>query len=321
MEPLISVISVNYDQSELTCLMIASLKKCSYKNIEVIIVDNASPNDDPYLISEQHPDVNLIVSPSNLGFAGGNNLGMELARGKYILFLNNDTEVEPGFLAPMVKALENNPDIGMVSPKIIYHNTGNIIQYAGAVAIDRVTGRGRKIGHGEKDIGQHDQSRITDLAHGAALMIPMKVIHEVGLMPDIFFLYYEEHDWCEMVKRAGYKVMYVAEATIYHKESMSVGKHSPLKSYFMGRNRLMFMRRNSRGIDFIMSLLYFFIIAFPKKIVTHLIKLEFKLLSSYVKGVSWNLRHRDVRRNPRISNRPDGTGTVINTYKHESVGF
>ena len=321
MEPLISIISVNYNQSELTCLMIDSLKKCSYKNLEIIVVDNASPSDNPHLIKERYPDVRLIVSPSNLGFAGGNNLGVEAARGKYILFLNNDTEVDPGFLEPMVSVLENDPTIGMASPKIIYYNTGNIIQYAGAVAINTITGRGRKIGHGEKDIGQHDQSRVTDLAHGAALMVPMEVIRKVGLMPDIFFLYYEEHDWCEMVKRAGYKVMYVAEATVYHKESMSVGKNSPLKSYYMARNRLMFTRRNSDGLHCLMSLLYFFTIAFPRKVLTHLLKFEFKLLLPYLKGVFWNLTHRNVYKNPRILPGVEGTGRIVDTYQHEVVSF
>ena len=184
-----------------------------------------------------------------------------------------------------------------------------------------ITGRGSKIGHGEKDIGQYDQSRLTDLAHGAALMIPMKVVSEVGLMPDIFFLYYEEHDWCEMVKRAGYKVMYVAESTIYHKESMSVGKNSPLKSYYMARNRLMFMRRNSKGLNYVLSLLYFIVISFPKKVFTHLLKFEFGLLSTYVKGVTWNLRHRNVHQNPRILNSPDGSHQVIDTYEHQLISF
>lgn len=321
MEYLVSIISVNYNQSALTCLMIDSIKKCTYKNIEIIIVDNASPDDNPYLITEEHPDINLVVSDTNLGFAGGNNLGVKIARGKYILFLNNDTEVHPGFLEPMVNAFEKDPGLGMVSPKIIYHDTDNIIQYAGAIAINMITGRGSKIGHGEKDIGQHDQSRLTALAHGAALMIPMKVITKVGLMPDIFFLYYEEHDWCEMVKRAGYKVMYIAEATVYHKESMSVGKNSPLKSYFMARNRLMFMRRNSKGLNLVISLLYFFVISFPKQMITHLLKLEFHLLSTYLKGITWNLKHYRVHKNPRIISRSDGTMDVIDTYCHQPISF
>ncbi|MDN5211682.1 glycosyltransferase family 2 protein [Fulvivirgaceae bacterium BMA12] len=321
MEPLISIISVNYNQSGLTCLMIESLKNCSYKNIEIIVVDNASPDDNPLLIKEQYPDINLIVSHKNLGFAGGNNLGVEVARGKHVLFLNNDTEVHPGFLEPMVKILEDDPEIGMVSPKIIYHNTDDIIQYAGAVGINMITGRGSKIGHGEKDMGQYDQSRLTDLAHGAALMIPMKVIKEVGLMPDIFFLYYEEHDWCEMVKRAGYKVMYMALATVYHKESMSVGKNSPLKSYFMARNRLMFMRRNARGIRYLLSLAFFIMISFPKKIFTHGIKLEFQLLTTYVKGVLWNFSHGNVHQSPRLLESADGDYRIIDTYEHELVSF
>ncbi len=321
MEPLISVITVNYNQSALTNVMIESLKKCTYKNLEIIVVDNASPDDQPEEIKAQHPEIKLVKSAKNLGFAGGNNLGMEVANGEYVLFLNNDTEVEPSFLEPMIDVFKNDESIGMASPKIIYYGTDDIIQYAGAVGINMITGRGRKIGHGEKDLGQHDRSKLTDLAHGAALMIPMKVIVEVGLMPDIFFLYYEEHDWCEMVKRAGYKVMYVANSLIYHKESMSVGKNSPLKSYYMARNRLMFMRRNVRGLKYIFSVLFFLLISLPKNVLTHLMKFEFALLKTFVMGVYWNFKNKEIMQCPRIEMTPDGTYKVVETYQHQLLNF
>ena len=101
--PLVSIISINYDHPEVTCQMLDTLKKITYPNIEVFIVDNASPNDDPAIIPEQHPWVNFIQLKENLGFAGGNNVAVKRATGEYILFLNNDTELEPGFLEPLVE--------------------------------------------------------------------------------------------------------------------------------------------------------------------------------------------------------------------------
>ncbi|MDN5200202.1 glycosyltransferase family 2 protein [Fulvivirgaceae bacterium BMA10] len=315
-QPLVSIISVNYNQSGLTCQMIDSIKQCAYRNIEIIIVDNASPSDEPDKIKEANPDIHLIKCEQNLGFAGGNNEGVKEAKGKYIFFLNNDTEVDPGFLEPLVEAFENNANLGMASPKIIYHGTDNIIQYAGEGGINPLTGRGKKSGRGEKDMGQFDTSTETALGHGAAMMVPLKVIEEVGLMPDIFFLYYEEHDWCEMIKRAGYKVMYVANATIYHKESMSVGKNSPLKSYYMARNRLIFMRRNSKGLVRLLSILFFIFLTIPKNTLKHLIKFEFKLLQTFLKGVFWNIGHDNVKQNPRLIKNTLNGFDITGAYQH-----
>ncbi|MDQ3292495.1 MAG: glycosyltransferase family 2 protein, partial [Bacteroidota bacterium] len=240
--PLVSIISVNYNQARITCEMLASLRQITYPNIEVIVVDNASPTDSPEVIKELYPEVNLIRSTQNLGYAGGNNLGILQAKGKYLFFLNNDTEVEPGFLEPLVEFFEKNPEAGIASPKIKYFDSNDIIQYAGSTGINPWTGRSKTIGQHEPDLGQHNASTVTNLADGAAMMIPMEVIRKVGLMPEIYFLYYEEHDWCEMIKRAGYSCHYIAESAILHKESMSVGKISVLKTYYMNRNRLLFIR-------------------------------------------------------------------------------
>lgn len=171
----------------------------------------------------------------------------------------------------------------MVSPKIVYFGL-NKIQYAGAIGINPYTGRGSKIGHMEENDGRYFESKFTDLAHGAAMMIPMEVVKKVGMMPDIFFLYYEEHDWCEIIKRAGYKVKYIGNSTIYHKESVSVGKDSPLKIYYMTRNRLLFMRRNYSGITLLISILFFIVFSIPKNTFTYLRK-SWKLLIAFYKGI------------------------------------
>src|SRR5690606_29489994 len=111
--PLVSIITINYNQEIVTCELLQSLRNINYKNIEVIVVDNASKINPSKLISEKFPETKVIVSDVNLGFAGGNNLGIRQAKGKYILLLNNDTEVEPGFLQPLVSLMENNEMVGM----------------------------------------------------------------------------------------------------------------------------------------------------------------------------------------------------------------
>lgn len=271
--------------------MVASLLRITYAPLEIIVVDNASPTDNPDLITKRYPEVKLIKSPENLGFAGGNNLGIAQAKGDYLLFLNNDTEVAPGFLEPLVSLFERNPKAGIASPKIIFYGTDNVIQYAGSQGINTWTGRSITIGQGEADRGQHDRSQPTQLADGAAMLVPRRVVAAVGPMPELYFLYYEELDWCEIIKRAGYSCHYVAESTIYHKESMSVGKASVLKTYYMNRNRLLFIRRNFSGWSRWTSALVFLGAALPKKAVQFSLQREWQHLRALGRGLRWNIQH------------------------------
>ncbi|PSR56662.1 dTDP-Rha--alpha-D-GlcNAc-pyrophosphate polyprenol alpha-3-L-rhamnosyltransferase [Adhaeribacter arboris] len=300
--PLVSIISVNYNQARITCEMLASLSKITYPNIEVIVVDNASPTDNPDIIKEQYPDVNLIRSSVNLGYAGGNNLGIVQAKGKYLFFLNNDTEVDSDFLEPLVAFFEATPNAGIASPKIKFFDSNNIIQYAGSTGINPWTGRSKTIGNQEADLGQHNHSIATNLADGAAMMIPMEVVKKVGLMPEIYFLYYEEHDWCEMIKRAGYSCHYIAESAIYHKESMSVGKMSVLKTYYLNRNRLLFIRRNFKGKQFYMSAVFFFLLALPKNSLVFGINRQWQHLKALWTGLLWHIQPNRVHQNIVFTN-------------------
>ncbi|MBK7888046.1 MAG: glycosyltransferase family 2 protein [Bacteroidetes bacterium] len=297
--PLVSIISINYNGARVTCAMLESLKKISYPNIEVIIVDNAS-KEDPSLIANEHPWITFIRSKENLGFAGGNNLGLMEARGKYLLLLNNDTEVDTGFLEPMVKRMEEDPSIGAVSPKIIFHHSPGIIQFAGFNPINPYTGRGTAIGNGQKDDGSFNTSMPTSRAHGAAMMISRKVVEEIGLMADLFFLYYEEMDYCERIKRARYSIWYEAKSTVYHKESISTGKGSTLKTYYLTRNRLLFQRRNVKGIQLFVSILFFMIVSIPKNTLQYVIKGKTDMLKAFWKGILWNLHAKDIHRNESL---------------------
>lgn len=297
--PLVSIISVDYNQPKFTLEFLSSLKGISYKNIEVIIVDNGSKEDPSELFLREYPEAKVLVSKVNLGFAGGNNIGIREAKGKYILFLNNDTEVEPGFLEPIVALMESDPNIGMASPKILFPEN-NILQYAGAFAVNPYTGRGSRRGNMETDKGQYDANIETELCHGAAMIVPLEVIRRVGLMPELFFLYYEEIDWCEMIKRAGYKVFYIADSKVFHKESMSVGKSNPLKTYYMARNRLIFMRRNVRGMRFLISMLFFILFTIPKNFLYFISKNQFSHLKAYLRGIVWNMYNFDVHKNVKL---------------------
>ena len=302
-KPLVTVITVNYNQLEVTCDFLQSLRNISYPNIEVFVVDNASKINPEAYLHEHFPEVQVLVSPENLGFAGGNNLAVVKATGKYVLYINNDTEVEPGFLEPLVEVMEADPAIGLTTSKLVFFHDKTLIQYAGSGAISPFTGRGTGIGRNQKDTGQYDDTRPTEIAHGASMMASMKMMEEVGMMADLFFLYYEEIDWCEMIKRAGYKIYYVGTSKVYHKESISVGKYNAFKTYYMMRNRILFVRRNTRGLARLSSFLFISLIAIPKNLLVHLFKGEFDHARSILRAVAWNLTHFRVFDNPKLPSR------------------
>lgn len=301
--PLVSIITVNYNQAEVTCALLESLNKISYPNFEVIVIDNASPTEDPSIIKQRYPNIVFIQNPINYGFAAGNNFGLMRAKGEYILLLNNDIEVPSGFLEPLVDKLEKNNKIGAVSPKIKYYYQPDTIQYAGYTPINYITMRNFSIGHGQKDTNQFDTDRETAYGHGAAMLVPMEVVKKVGLMSYIFFLYYEEADWCQRIKEAGYEIWFVHNSYVLHKESVSTGKLSYLKIYYLNRNRIIFMRRNVHGKQFILGILYQFFIAIPKNAFSYLFKGKIKLFTAYYRAIGWNLIHlfdKEIRENPML---------------------
>ena len=291
MKPLESIITVNYNESLVTMEFLESVRKLSYSNVEVIVVDNASPNDDPDAIKTAFPEIHLIKSHENLGFAGGNNLGVKHSKGEFLLFVNNDTIVPEHFLDPLVETLQNDLNIGMVSPKIKFHWDHTLIQYAGYTPMNKWTIRNNSIGYHQKDDGTFDVPKETQSIHGAAMMVPRRVVDAVGMMTEIYFLYYEEHDWAEMIKRAGYKIFYQPKSYILHKESVSTGKFSPLKTYYISRNRILFARRNFKPFSLFISLVFQALVSIPKNLLKFTIKREFEHLKAFWRAVSWNLTH------------------------------
>ena len=237
--------------------------------MEVIVVDNASQNDEASIISKYYPLIKVIRSEENLGFAGGNNLGIKEARGKYILLINNDTYFNDFNVDALINRLESSKNIGIVCPKIRFAWGNNPIQFTGYTPLSRITLRNKAIGFGEEDHGQYDTAHSTPYAHGAAMLIKHEAIDRVGLMPECFFLYYEEIDWSMMFTRAGYEIWYDPNCTIYHKESQTTGQSSPLRTYYITRNRLLLVKRNYNGINKYLSYLYLIVIVGLRDIIKY----------------------------------------------------
>ena len=286
MEIKTSIITINYNGLKDTCQLIDSLP-LEDKSIEVIVVDNASQEDEASIIASRYPQVKVIRSEQNLGFAGGNNLGIKAAQGKYLFFINNDVILKPqtSDIRHLISRLETDDKIGAVCPKIRFAWGDKPIQFAGYTPLSRYTMRNRSIGFGEKDKGQYDTAHSTPYAHGAAMMAKREALEKVGLMPECYFLYYEELDWSMMFTRAGYSIWYEPACTIYHKESQATGQNSPLKTYYLTRNRLLFVKRNIKGLRRYITYTYLLLVVAPRDICRDILHGQHNLASATIKGI------------------------------------
>jgi len=290
----VSIISVNFNQPKVTREMLLSIAETNvYADIEIIVVDNGSQLNPIAELSAEFPDVKFIRSDINLGFAGGNNVGINSASGDYYFLVNNDTEFTPGLVQKLVDVLDDHPEVGMVSPRINYFDDKTLIQYVGFTQMDYYTCRNSSPGQFQRN-GDDYNTVIgpTGYAHGAAMMVKKEVTEKAGLMYDNYFLYYEEMDWGERIKRAGYQIWMRGDALIYHKESVSVGKNSWLKEYFMNRNRILFIRRNAPFLPALVFYIYFVLLVVPRNIINY-IKSDDKSFIGYLfKAIWWNITHK-----------------------------
>lgn len=289
-EKSLSIITINYNGLKDTSELMETLP-LEDESIEVIVVDNASTQDEAAIIEQRYPQVTVIRSTKNLGFAGGNNLGIQASHGKYLFFINNDTLFRgvghslTSYLLPLTSLLDSSDNIGMACPKIRFSWGNNPIQYAGYTPLSSITMRNRAIGCGEEDHGQYDIAHSTPYAHGAAMMVKREIIDKVGFMPECYFLYYEELDWSMMICRAGYDIWYEPACTVYHKESQATGQNSPLKSYYMTRNRLLFAKRNINSPQRYLTYLYLIVIVASRDIMKSTLHRRPDLAKATLKGL------------------------------------
>lgn len=282
MEKLISIITINYNNQKDTFRFLRSIDKINPANIEIIVVDNGSKEIISSVLNTYFPHVKVVRSEQNLGFAGGNNLGLQEAQGDFIYFVNNDTIFLEDHFESLAKQLNDRPETGAISPQLIYPD--GRIQFQGKSAMNPFTGRTKDL------IYEHKGLVPTAYIHGGAVMIKRSTLEKVGLMPEHYFLYYEELAWAEQIKAAGYELFIDLDHEIVHDESSTTSRISDLKTYFMTRNRMLFMRNHSSRY-FLLFLLYFLFVSLPKNIWKHLSKRDFGNLKATIAGICWHLNH------------------------------
>lgn len=259
---LIYIVLINYNSQEETIDCLNSLKNIAKKNfkIKTIVVDNY-PENRIKINVEKYKDIDLevILNPVNAGFSGGNNVGIKKAieaNADYVLLLNNDTIVDKDFLQKLFEFAESKESAGLIVPKIYFakgyefhkdryqpSELGKVFWYAGG-NMDWANVIGHHIGVDEVDHGQFDQIKETDFATGCCILIKMNVIKKIGLLDEKYFLYYEDSDYSEKAKKNNFKIYYVPQSIIWHKNAGSTGgSGSKLQDYYITRNRLYFGNR------------------------------------------------------------------------------
>jgi len=257
MSPKVFIIILNWNGWRDTFECLKSLSDLAYGNFEIILIDNASKEKTRFS-RETFPKLKTtqVFNEYNLGFAGGNNQGIKMALegdADYVLLLNNDTTVEPDFLSVLVAEAEKNNEAGILGPKILFYDEKRLIWSAGGKITGNFT-RGELIGYRQNDSGQYNQTKEVDYISGTCLLVKKEVIKKIGLISEDYFLYYEDNDWCQRVRQAGYKCLLVPEAKIYHKASKSTQEFSYPYIYYHSRNGLILASRfGSKTLTYLIS--------------------------------------------------------------------
>lgn len=254
--PKVTAIILHWNSEKAISECLTSLQKSSYKSCEVIVVDNGSIDGSAKRLRRKFPEITLMENETNLGFCGGNNVGIRYALrhgARYILLLNNDTIVDKDTVSKLVEAMEENPEIGAVGPKICFYDQMDVVQSMGA-KIDFKTGKTSNITQDDNSSGTIKE---VDFISGCALMIRREVVEKIGLLDERFFNYYEETDYCTRLRKRGYKIACIPNASLWHKGGGT--KNFIIYLYFYIRNMPLFMMKHARREKLLAFFLYYYL--------------------------------------------------------------
>ena len=292
--PKVSIIILNWNGLKDTIECLESLRKITYPDYQVLVVDNGSTGADVKVLRERFGNyIHIIENDKNYGFAEGNNIGMRYALTNhspdYILLLNNDTTVAPNFLTELVKVAENDPRIGLLGPAIYYSYKPSVVRGTGS-GLRISWWRGIPVSLMSSQSGQEVYSiREADFVEGSCMLVRRNVIDQVGMLDSVYFAYWEEADWCVRIKRAGYKVCCVHSAKIWHKVQPSY--LDTRKLYYFLRNDILFMRKNAAKKHMPTFLIYFLCVSLPLWTFKPFLAHPLGTITAITKALLWNIRH------------------------------
>lgn len=247
--PRVSVVIVTWNALPLLQQCLPSVVATDYPDLEIVLADNASADGSADWVEAAFPQVKVVRHPENWHFCRGNNEALPHTTGAYVCLLNNDVEVPPGWLRPLVAAMEAAPDVAALQPKLLQHAERNRFEYAGAAGgfLDRFAypfTRGRLFSTMERDEGQYDEARDVFWATGACLLLRREALDEVGLLDERFVMHMEEIDLCWRLWRAGWRVRAEPASTVYHIGGASLPQGHPRKTYYNFRNSFLLLYKH-----------------------------------------------------------------------------
>jgi GT2 family glycosyltransferase len=241
--PLVYIIILNWNGWHDTVACVESCRKLTWRNYRILVVDNASSDGSEEILRKRLADVEIIQTGANLGFAGGNNVGIRHALdsgGDYVWLLNNDAEAAPEALTALVEEMEREPSAGIAGSKIYFHDDPRRIWFAGG-SWEKGRLRLRHRGANRLDEGQYDEGGEIGSVSGCSMLVRSAAIREIGLMEESYFLYWEDTEWCARGREKGYRVLFVPASHIWHKVSASAGQGSFSQHYYSTRNGFRFL--------------------------------------------------------------------------------
>lgn len=291
MKKKVSIIILNWNGKEHLKKCLESIKKISYKPLEIIVVDNDSRDLSVQMVKKSYAFAKVIVNKKNIGYSAGNNVGINAATGEYIFILNNDTEVTKDFLDPLVKLMESDKQIGCVQPRLIYASDHTLLNAVGSYLT--ATGFLYHYGYRKKTTNAQYMKPLTIYsAKGAAMLLRKSAIAKTGLLDEDFFIFFEETDLCHRLWLFSYLVVYEPKSVIYHYEAVDTSRQMKefTRNYLSFRNRICSYLKNLE----MLSLVKLFLVLFPIYgflFVLYFIQGKFNLSYAMVKGILWNIFH------------------------------
>lgn len=289
-QPLVSIIIVNWNGKEVLAECLQSLTNLDYSNWELILIDNGSKDGSEKLVKKyklSYRTFKLVRNITNLGFAVANNQGLNFCHGKYILLLNNDTQVTPNFITVMVEKMESNPLIGVMQPKIYLTGQDKLLDNSGTFLT--ITGFLQHWGFMQKDCAQYDSEKLIFSAKGACLLTRLDIVKQIGLFDSDFGSYFEESDFCWRVWLTGYHVIYYPKTHIYHRLGFTSKKMDQISiNYDSFKNRIASLIKNLSFAHLLTILLLHIMIVFGL-CTYYLSKLEYKKSGMIFSALLWNI--------------------------------
>jgi hypothetical protein len=244
--PNVSVIILNWNGWQDTLACVESCHRLDWPNFNIVVVDNASTDGSEELLRQNLADVVIIQSGANLGFAGGNNVGIRHAlecKADYVWLLNNDAVADPQALTALVECMEKHRDVAIAGSKIFYHAEPRKIWSAGGLW-EKGRLHLRQRGANQVDQGQFEELCEIDSVSGCSMLVRSTFIEKIGLMDEEYFLYWEDSEWCARFRSRGYKVLFVPSSKVWHKVSVSTRQSSFSQYYYYTRNGFSFLWEN-----------------------------------------------------------------------------